>query len=68
MKRERCPIGPLGLHTMNHERTECIWCGPGRMAWKPGRWVKETDGTFAWTVEPERVPASVTNLETWRTA
>ena len=35
-----CPIGPLNLHTMNFERTECIWCGPGGLAWKPGHWVQ----------------------------
>jgi len=23
-----CPIGPLNAHTLNHEQTECIWCGP----------------------------------------
>lgn len=45
-----CPIGPLGLHTANYERTECIWCGPGRQAWKPGRWVDLGDGKSAWTV------------------
>lgn len=48
----RCPIGPLGLHTYNHERTECIWCGPNLLATKSGRWVSNGDGTSAWSVEP----------------
>lgn len=48
---EWCPIGPLNLHTYNHERTECIWCGPGRLAWKPGHWVDNGDGTNAWSAD-----------------
>ena len=47
-KGDWCPIGPLNLHTWNFERTECIWCGPGALAWKPGRWVPVGDGTQAW--------------------
>lgn len=50
-----CPIGSLHLHTMNAERTECIWCGPGQLAWKPGRWVpipEAEGGGQAWTVTP----------------
>lgn len=50
---DRCPIGSLGLHTWNHERTECIWCGPGKLAWQPGRWVDNGDGTSAWSAESE---------------
>lgn len=51
----RCPIGSLGLHTYNYERTECIWCGPNRLAWKPGRWVTVEPGkTTAWMATPER--------------
>lgn len=48
-----CWLGPLHLHTWNHERTECIWCGPNKLAWKPGRWVDTGDGFNAWSVEPE---------------
>lgn len=48
---DRCPIGPLNLHTYNHERTECIWCGANGLAWKPGRWVDQGNGTHAWSVE-----------------
>lgn len=46
---QRCPIGSLGLHTYNAEHTECIWCGPNRLAWQPGRWVDMEDGFSAWT-------------------
>lgn len=49
----RCPIGSLGLHTMNHERTECIWCGPNQLAWAPGHWVDQGNGTSAWSATPE---------------
>lgn len=45
-----CPIGSLNLHTMNYERTECIWCGPNGLAWKPGVWKPIEDGQ-AWSVE-----------------
>ena len=45
-----CPIGSLNLHTYNYERTECIWCGPNQLAWKPGRWVSTGDGYNAWSV------------------
>lgn len=31
-KRNWCPIGPLNLHTLNYEKTECIWCGPNQLA------------------------------------
>jgi hypothetical protein len=47
---ERCPIGPLNLHTWNHGHTECIWCGPNRLAGKPGRWVSVGDGLSEWEV------------------
>ena len=54
MTTNYCPIGPLNLHTMNHERTECIWCGPNGLAWKPGKWVTATDGnSSAWSVAPK---------------
>lgn len=46
-----CPIGPLHLHTLNFEKTECIWCGPNALAWKPGRWVDIGNGFNAWSVE-----------------
>ena len=46
-----CPIGPLGLHTWNYERTECIWCGPNQLGAKPGRWVETGKGTAAWSAE-----------------
>lgn len=49
MSSQWCPIGPLNLHTMNYERTECIWCGPGRLGWKPGRWVDLGNGMNAWS-------------------
>ena len=49
---QHCPIGSLNLHTYNAERTECIWCGPNGLAWKPGRWVSNGDGTSSWSVEP----------------
>ena len=45
-----CYIGPLGLHTLNFERDECIWCGPNSLASKPGRWVPIGDGMNAWSV------------------
>lgn len=51
-----CFLGPLGLHTYNAERTECIWCGPNSLAWKPGKWVQVTDeaGTYlAWSADCE---------------
>lgn len=51
-KTDRCPIGPLGAHTYNYERTECIWCGPSRLCSKPGRWVDIGDGLSAWSTEP----------------
>ena len=53
----RCPIGSLGLHTLNHERPECIWCGPGYLAGKPGNWVTSEDGTYqAWSADkPEEL-------------
>jgi hypothetical protein len=41
---------------MNAEHTECIWCGPNGLAWKPGKWVEVNDelGTYqAWSVEPQ---------------
>ena len=44
-----CVIAPYGAHTANFERTECIWCGPGEQAWKPGRWVP-IEGGQAWSV------------------
>lgn len=49
-----CPIGSLSLHTYNYEETECIWCGDGRLAWMPGRWVQLVDSEgrdigSAWT-------------------
>lgn len=47
-----CWLGPLNLHTMNYEDTECIWCGPNKLASKPGRWVSIGDGFDAWSVEP----------------
>jgi hypothetical protein len=49
-RTDTCPIGPLHLHTYNHERTECIWCGPHNLAWKPGVWVDNGDGTSSWSV------------------
>lgn len=51
---ETCPIGPLHLHTWNHERTECIWCGPGHLAWKSGQWIDNGDGTDAWSADITR--------------
>jgi hypothetical protein len=51
-KNEGCPIGPLRLHTLNYERDECIWCGPRRLAWQPGKWVDLDDGLNAWSAEP----------------
>ena len=48
---DKCPLGVLGLHTYNYEQTECIWCGPNRLATKPGRWVDTGDGLDAWSVE-----------------
>lgn len=52
MSGTRCPIGSLGLHTWNYERTECIWCGPGALAWKPGHWVPLGNGMDAWSTTP----------------
>lgn len=54
---DRCPIGPLGAHTYNWERNECIWCGPNALAWKDGVWRPEQDtdpalGYSAWHVPP----------------
>lgn len=46
-----CPIGSLSLHTSNYENTECIWCGPNALAWKPGKWVDIGGGFNAWSVE-----------------
>lgn len=51
-----CYIGPLGLHTFNAERTECIWCGPNALGFKPGRWVQVEDeaGSYsAWSADCE---------------
>jgi len=53
MKGDWCPIGPLNLHTMNFEQTECIWCGPNRLCSKPGKWVDIGNGFSAWSVEKE---------------
>lgn len=53
---ERCPIGPLNAHTYNHERNECIWCGPNGLGWRPGKWVDQGDGFSAWSVSPEDYP------------
>ena len=50
---ERCWLGPYNAHTMNYERTECIWCGPNNLACKPGHWVDIGKGFNAWSVEPE---------------
>ncbi len=55
MSGDRCPIGPLGLHTMNYERTECIWCGPNQLGCKPGRWVPISDGLSTWSAYTEAV-------------
>lgn len=54
MKGDYCWLGPLHLHTMNYERTECIWCGPNSLAWKPGKWVDVGKGYNAWSVEKEK--------------
>lgn len=57
-KSKGCYIGPLGLHTYNAERTECIWCGPNTLARKPGKWVKMHDeaGDYtAWSVDLQAV-------------
>lgn len=51
MSTARCPIGPLNLHTMNYEQTECIWCGPNRLAFKPGRWISIGNGLDAWSAD-----------------
>ncbi len=54
---QRCPIGPLQAHTYNYERTECIWCGPNHLAWKPGVWVRTAEGFKAWSaVQPVADP------------
>lgn len=50
-KGQTCPIGPLRLHTMNFEQTQCIWCGPDGLAWKPGRWVSVGEDAVAWSAE-----------------
>lgn len=65
-----CPIGPYQTHTWNYERTECIWCGPNALAWKPGRWVAIGDGLSAWSVEPVDIDISkstATKEEAWHT-
>lgn len=57
-KTARCFIGSLGLHTYNAERTECIWCGPNALAWKPGKWVHVEDETgkyTAWSADIESI-------------
>ena len=59
---DHCWLGPLNLHTYNHERTECIWCGPGRLAWKPGVWVEQGDGLSAWSVTPDRSQVMAADL------
>lgn len=46
-----CWLGPLNLHTWNFERTECIWCGPNKLASQSGHWVDIGDGFSAWSVE-----------------
>ena len=58
-----CPIGPLGAHTYNAERTECIWCGPHALAWKPGKWVDLGDGTRAWSVDPADLDSPAPSTE-----
>lgn len=51
-----CPIGPLNAHTYNYERDECIWCGPNRLASKPGRWVDLGNGLDAWSTADVPTP------------
>lgn len=51
MSDDRCPIGPLNLHTRGYQTEECIWCGPNRLALKPGKWMPNGDGTQAWAVD-----------------
>ena len=46
-----CPIGRFHLHTYNYERTECIWCGPNNLAWRPGVWKNIGEDISAWSVE-----------------
>ena len=51
-----CFIGPLGLYIFNAERTECIWCGPNALTFKPGRWMPVEDefGSYsAWSADCE---------------
>lgn len=48
-----CWLGSYNAHTWNYERTECIWCGPNKLAWKPGHWVPISDSFSAWSVEKE---------------
>ena len=55
-KGDRCHIGLLGLHTFNFERTECIWCGPNRLAWMEGQWVRNGDGTSSWSANLPLTP------------
>lgn len=57
-KGQWCPIGALNLHTYNHERNECIWCGPNRLAWADGHWVEQPSGSYAWSVIPPEVEQS----------
>lgn len=58
-KSDWCPIGSLNLHTYNFERTECIWCGPGRLAGKPGHWESTGDGYRAWSATEPFIPESI---------
>ena len=51
---ERCWLGPYNAHTMNYEKTECVWCGPNNLACRiDGHWVDIGNGFSAWSVEPE---------------
>jgi hypothetical protein len=52
-----CMIGPYGGHTANFEKTECIWCGPNRLAWMPGKWIPIDKGGNAWSATLQQVPA-----------
>ena len=61
-KSDRCHIGPLGLHSYDHERTQCIWCGVDALAWKEGRWVDQGDGTSAWS---PNIPLTPIRKESW---
>lgn len=47
-----CPYGSYGAHTYNYECTECIWCGPNRLALAPGKWISNGDGTDSWSSQP----------------